>query len=95
MTVEVCHDRAQEPRNLVRRIYTRDREVRRLLAIHQDRHRATPTKTRVLRPTASIRPRGGIRHFKEETESDLFGEQAVLCGGMTYLIKKGVSIDSR
>jgi ketol-acid reductoisomerase len=27
--------------------------------------------------------------FKEETESDLFGEQAVLCGGLTSLIKKG------
>src|SRR6185437_11286669 len=27
--------------------------------------------------------------FREETESDLFGEQAVLCGGLTSLIKKG------
>ena len=27
--------------------------------------------------------------FKEETESDLFGEQAVLCGGLTSLMKKG------
>ena len=29
------------------------------------------------------------QHLKEETESDLFGEQAVLCGGLTSLIKKG------
>ena len=80
----------KSPGHLLRRIYSEGRGVPSLLAIHQDAsgrareyalcyaHGIGSTRAGVLQTT-----------FKEETESDLFGEQAVLCGGLTSLIKKG------
>ena len=41
------------------------------------------------RAIGSLRAGGLETTFKEETETDLFGEQAVLCGGLTSLIKAG------
>ncbi|HKQ68925.1 MAG TPA: ketol-acid reductoisomerase [Polyangiaceae bacterium] len=78
------------PGHTVRREYARGRGVPMLLAVHQD-------------PTGDSRPvglayaaamgggRAGILEttFQEETETDLFGEQAVLCGGLTSLIQAG------
>jgi ketol-acid reductoisomerase len=61
-----------------------------LLAIHQD-----PTGTAKARTLAYARGLGATRAgvlettFREETETDLFGEQAVLCGGVTELVKAG------
>ncbi len=78
------------PGHLVRRVYSEGRGVPALLAIHQDAsgkaqeyglcyaYGIGATRAGVLKTT-----------FKEETESDLFGEQAVLCGGLTSLMKKG------
>ena len=45
-------------------------------------------------PRASAAARAGVLEttFREETETDLFGEQAVLCGGLTALIKAGYNI---
>jgi ketol-acid reductoisomerase len=75
---------------LVRRVYSQGGGVPSLLAIHQDAsgrahefalsyaHGIGSTRAGVLQTT-----------FKEETESDLFGEQAVLCGGLTSLMEKG------
>ncbi len=78
------------PGHLVRRQYTEGAGVPCLVAVHQD---ATGSaKDLALAYAKGI---GGTRAgvlettFKEETETDLFGEQAVLCGGVTELIKTG------
>ncbi|WP_339741727.1 ketol-acid reductoisomerase [uncultured Maricaulis sp.] len=78
------------PGDLVRREFERGRGVPCLFAIHQD---ATGTaRDRALSYTACI---GGSTagvietSFAEETETDLFGEQAVLCGGATELVLAG------
>jgi ketol-acid reductoisomerase len=78
------------PGHTVRREYSRGRGVPMLLAIHQD-----PTgdskKVGLAYAGAIGGGRAGILEtsFKEETETDLFGEQAVLCGGLTSLIFAG------
>ena len=88
--VDVVMIAPKSPGHLLRRVFTEGRGVPSLLAIHQDAtgrahelalayaHGIGSTRAGVLQTT-----------FKEETESDLFGEQAVLCGGLTSLIKKG------
>jgi ketol-acid reductoisomerase len=78
------------PGDLVRRQYEAGRGVPCLIAIAQD---ATGTAhDRALSYAHGIGgTRGGVltTTFAEETETDLFGEQAVLCGGATELIVKG------
>jgi len=78
------------PGHLVRRVYVEGGGVPALIAIHQD---ATgKAKQRALAHAAAVGAgRAGILEttFKDETETDLFGEQAVLCGGLTSLIMKG------
>lgn len=78
------------PGDLVRRQYEAGRGVPCLLAVAQD---ATGKATaRALSYAHGIGgTRGGVltTTFGEETETDLFGEQAVLCGGATELIVKG------
>ncbi|MGH9968484.1 MAG: ketol-acid reductoisomerase [Pyrinomonadaceae bacterium] len=78
------------PGHLVRHEYTRGAGVPCLLAVHQDP--TGETKRVGLGYAAAIGGgRAGIieTNFREETETDLFGEQAVLCGGLTALIKAG------
>jgi ketol-acid reductoisomerase len=78
------------PGHLVRAEYLRGAGVPCLLAINQDP--SGDAKTIGLAYASAI---GGGRagvietSFREETETDLFGEQAVLCGGLTSLIKAG------
>jgi ketol-acid reductoisomerase len=78
------------PGHLVRRVYTEGGGVPCLIAIHQD-----ATGTAKQRALAYAKAIGGARAgvlettFKEETETDLFGEQAVLCGGVTALMQAG------
>jgi ketol-acid reductoisomerase len=78
------------PGHLVRRIYTEGAGVPTLIAVEQD---ATgKAKELALAHACGIGGgRAGIIEttFKEETETDLFGEQAVLCGGVTELIRAG------
>ena len=78
------------PGHIVRRIYQEGKGVPCLLAVHQD---ATGrAKDVALAYAMGI---GGTRAgvlettFKDETETDLFGEQAVLCGGVSELVKAG------
>ena len=78
------------PGHMVRRTYTEGSGVPCLIAVYQD---ATgQAKELALAYANGI---GGARagvletKFKDETETDLFGEQAVLCGGCTALIKAG------
>jgi ketol-acid reductoisomerase len=78
------------PGHLVRSEYLKNRGVPCLLAIHQD-----PTGHAREVGLAYAKAIGGTRAavlettFKEETETDLFGEQSVLCGGLTELIRAG------
>ncbi len=78
------------PGNLVRRQYEAERGVPCLLAVHQDASGHAFDRT-----LAYAHAIGGTRPgviqttFKEETETDLFGEQAVLCGGARALIQAG------
>jgi ketol-acid reductoisomerase len=88
--VDVVMIAPKSPGHLVRRVYSEGRGVPSLLAVQQDAsgqaheyalcyaYGIGSTRAGVLQTT-----------FKEETETDLFGEQSVLCGGLTSLIKKG------
>jgi ketol-acid reductoisomerase len=88
--VDVLMVAPKGPGHLVRRTYTEGAGVPCLLAIHQD---ATGTATQ--RGLAYAKAIGGTRGgvltttFQEETETDLFGEQSVLCGGVTALMQAG------
>lgn len=78
------------PGHLVRYEYTLGRGVPCLLAVHQDV--AGDTKEVGLSYASAVGGgKAGIIEttFKEETETDLFGEQAVLCGGVTALVQAG------
>ena len=78
------------PGHLVRRIYQEGGGVPCLLAVYQDA--SGKAKERALAYADGI---GGTRAgviettFQEETETDLFGEQVVLCGGVSELVKAG------
>jgi ketol-acid reductoisomerase len=78
------------PGDLVRREYEINRGVPCLFAVHQDATGQARDKA-----LAYARGIGGTRAgaiettFREETETDLFGEQAVLCGGATELVASG------
>ncbi len=78
------------PGHLVRRTYVEGGGVPCLVAIHQD---ATGKALQIA--LAYAKGIGGARSgvietsFREETETDLFGEQAVLCGGLSALIQAG------
>jgi ketol-acid reductoisomerase len=78
------------PGHIVRRQYTEGKGVPSLIAVYQD---ATGTAKKIA--LAWAKGIGGTRAgviettFKEETETDLFGEQAVLCGGTSALIQAG------
>ncbi|SVA83678.1 uncharacterized protein METZ01_LOCUS136532, partial [marine metagenome] len=78
------------PGHLVRSTYTEGGGVPCLIAVHQD---ATKNAQSVALSYASAigGGRAGVieTSFREETESDLFGEQTVLCGGITSLIQAG------
>ena len=78
------------PGHIVRRLYTEGAGVPALFAVHRD---STGTgRARTLAYASAIGAgRAGILEtsFAEETETDLFGEQAVLCGGVTALVQAG------
>ena len=78
------------PGHTVRTQYLEGRGVPSLIAVHQDA--SGKAKDYALAYACGIGAgRAGILEtsFKEETETDLFGEQAVLCGGVTELMKAG------
>ncbi|MFL6273701.1 MAG: ketol-acid reductoisomerase [Blastocatellia bacterium] len=78
------------PGHLVRHEYTQGRGTPCLLAVHQDPSGNT-RQVGLAYASAIGGGRAGILEtsFREETETDLFGEQAVLCGGLTSLIQAG------
>lgn len=88
--VDVVMVAPKSPGHMVRRTYTEGSGVPCLIAVYQDY--SGKAKDLALSYTIAL---GGARAgvlettFKDETETDLFGEQAVLCGGVTALIKAG------
>jgi ketol-acid reductoisomerase len=88
--VDVSMIAPKSPGHLVRSEYEGGRGVPGLVAIHQDA--SGEALANALAYAAGIGcTRAGVIQttFREETETDLFGEQAVLCGGATALIKTG------
>ncbi|WP_455203716.1 ketol-acid reductoisomerase [Kaarinaea lacus] len=81
------------PGHLVRSTYTQGGGVPSLIAVHQD---ASGKAKDIALSYASANGggRAGIieTNFREETETDLFGEQAVLCGGATALVQAGFEV---
>ena len=78
------------PGHMVRRVYTEGSGVPNLVAIHQDAT-GNALATALSYAWGIGGARAGIIEttFSEETETDLFGEQVVLCGGLTHLIEAG------
>jgi ketol-acid reductoisomerase len=88
--VDVALVAPKGPGHLVRRQYTEGSGVPGLIAIQQDA--SGNAKALALAYARGIGcTRGGVIEttFKDETETDLFGEQAVLCGGATALVQAG------
>jgi ketol-acid reductoisomerase len=78
------------PGHLVRRTYLEGAGVPALFAIYQDvSGEAKELALAYAKAIGSLRAGALETTFKEETETDLFGEQAVLCGGLTSLVKAG------
>jgi ketol-acid reductoisomerase len=78
------------PGHLVRRTYTEGAGVPALYAVYQDyTGQAGELSLAYAKGIGSARAGVLETTFQEETETDLFGEQAVLCGGVTSLIKAG------
>ena len=78
------------PGHLVRSEYEKGAGVPSLLAIHQDASgRALETALAYAKGLGATRAGVIETTFKEETETDLFGEQTVLCGGVSELVKAG------
>lgn len=78
------------PGHLVRRVYTEGAGVPALVAVHQD-YSGQALALALAYAKGIGATRAGVIEttFREETETDLFGEQAVLCGGVSSLIKAG------
>jgi ketol-acid reductoisomerase len=89
-TVNVFMVAPKGPGHLVRSEYTKGSGVPCLLAVHQDPSGDT-TQVGMAYASAIGGGRAGVieTNFREETETDLFGEQVVLCGGLTSLIQAG------
>lgn len=88
--VDVVMIAPKGPGHLVRRTYTQGQGVPALFAVFQDA--SGQARDRAMAYAKGIgSTRGGVLEttFREETETDLFGEQVVLCGGLTALIKAG------
>ncbi|RZS87043.1 ketol-acid reductoisomerase [Motilibacter rhizosphaerae] len=91
--VDVCMVAPKGPGHLVRREYSEGRGVPVIVAVEQD---ATGSAWQLALSYAKgiggLRAGGIKTTFTEETETDLFGEQAVLCGGMSALVQTGFEI---
>lgn len=88
--VDVIMIAPKGPGHLVRRMYTEGKGVPSLIAVYRDP--SGNAKKNALAYSKGIgATRAGVLEtdFREETETDLFGEQAVLCGGATALILAG------
>ncbi len=86
--VDVTMIAPKSPGHMVRRVYTEGLGVPALVAIHQDASgKALEMALAYAKGIGSTRAGVLETTFAEETETDLFGEQAVLCGGVSHLVK--------
>ena len=88
--VDVCMVAPKAPGHLVRRQFTQGRGVPVLVCVERDATgNAWPLTLAYAKAIGGTRAGALKSTFTEETETDLFGEQAVLCGGLSELIKAG------
>jgi ketol-acid reductoisomerase len=88
--VDVCMVAPKGPGHLVRREYVAGRGVPAIVAVEQDATGdAWPLALSYAAAIGSLRAGGIKTTFTEETETDLFGEQSVLCGGTSALVQAG------
>jgi ketol-acid reductoisomerase len=88
--VDVCMVAPKGPGHLVRREYVAGRGVPVIVAVEQDATgEAWPLALSYAKGIGGLRAGGIKTTFTEETETDLFGEQAVLCGGASALVQAG------
>ncbi|MFB6079955.1 MAG: ketol-acid reductoisomerase [Haloferacaceae archaeon] len=88
--VDVTMIAPKTPGHLLRRNYTNDEGTPALLAVYQDETGGAKAEALAYAKAIGCTRAGVVETtFREETETDLFGEQAVLCGGITELIKAG------
>ena len=88
--VDVCMVAPKGPGHLVRREYVAGRGVPAIVAVEQDASgNAWPLALSYAEGIGALRAGGIMTTFTEETETDLFGEQTVLCGGASSLIQAG------
>ncbi|NGP87208.1 ketol-acid reductoisomerase [Fodinibius halophilus] len=91
--VDVFMIAPKSPGHLVRRVYQKGSGVPCLVAVEQD-YSGTAKDTALAYAKAIGGTRAGVIEttFKEETETDLFGEQAILCGGVSEMVKQGFEV---
>ena len=88
--VDVCMVAPKGPGHLVRREYSAGRGVPVIVAVEQDATgNAWGVALSYAKAIGGLRAGGIKTTFTEETETDLFGEQAVLCGGASALVQAG------
>ena len=88
--VDVCMVAPKGPGHLVRREYVAGRGVPAIVAVEQDASGSAWALALSYAAGIGALRAGGIKTtFTEETETDLFGEQAVLCGGASALVQAG------
>ena len=86
--VDVTMIAPKAPGHLVRRIYAEGGGTPALLAVHQDITEQAKDKALAYAKALGATKAGVLETtFREETETDLFGEQTILCGGISSLIK--------
>jgi len=91
--VDVCMVAPKGPGHLVRREYVAGRGVPAIVAVEQDATGGAWDLTLSYAKAIGALRAGGIKTtFTEETETDLFGEQAVLCGGASMLVQTGFEV---
>ena len=91
--VDVCMVAPKGPGHLVRREYSEGRGVPVIVAVEKDESgQAWPLALSYAKGIGGLRAGGIKTTFTEETETDLFGEQAVLCGGASALVQAGFEV---
>ncbi len=91
--VDVCMVAPKGPGHLVRREYTEGRGVPVIVAVEKDESgTAWDLALSYAKAIGGLRAGGIKTTFTEETETDLFGEQAVLCGGTSALVQAGFEV---
>jgi ketol-acid reductoisomerase len=92
-SIDVCMVAPKGPGHLVRREYVAGRGVPAIVAVEQDASgEAWPLALSYAKAIGSLKAGGIKTTFTEETETDLFGEQAVLCGGASALVMAGFEV---